>query len=108
MAKTILVVDDEKRIISLLKAYLEQQGFGVITAANGKDALFVARQEKPDLIILDLMMPEMDGYEFMRLHRKERETPIILLTAKVDEDDKVVGLELGRMITLPNPSVPGN
>ena len=95
MAKTILVVDDEKRIISLLKAYLEQQGFAVITAANGKDALFVARQEKPDLIILDLMMPEMDGYEFMRLHRKERETPIILLTAKVDEDDKVVGLELG-------------
>jgi DNA-binding response OmpR family regulator len=95
MSKTILVVDDEKRILSLLKAYLEGQGFGVATAGNGRDALFIARQEKPDLIILDLMMPEMDGYEFMRQHRKERETPIILLTAKVEEDDKVLGLELG-------------
>jgi DNA-binding response OmpR family regulator len=95
MAKSILVVDDEKRILSLLKAYLEQQGFDVVTAANGQDALYLARQQKPDLIILDVMMPEMDGYEFMRQHRKERETPIILLTAKVDEDDKVIGLELG-------------
>jgi DNA-binding response OmpR family regulator len=95
MTRTILVVDDEIRITSLLKAYLEGQGFGVATAANGREALFVARQEKPDLIILDLMMPEMDGYEFMRLHRKERETPIILLTAKMEEDDKVLGLELG-------------
>jgi DNA-binding response OmpR family regulator len=74
---------------------LEQQGFLVTTALNGKDAIYIARQEKPDLIILDIMMPEMDGYEFMRQHRKERETPIILLTAKVDEDDKVIGLELG-------------
>ena len=55
----------------------------------------MAREEKPDLIILDLMMPEMDGQEFMRLHRKERETPIIILTAKVEEDDRVIGLELG-------------
>jgi DNA-binding response OmpR family regulator len=95
MSKTILVVDDEKRILSLLKAYLEQQGFQVITAVNGQEAIYTARHEKPDLIILDVMMPEMDGYEFMRQHRKERETPIILLTAKVDEDDKVIGLELG-------------
>lgn len=95
MAKTILIVDDEKRILSLLKAYLEQQGFGVITASNGKEALFIARHEKPDLIILDIMMPELDGFEFMRQHHKERETPIILLTAKVEEDDKVLGLELG-------------
>ena len=95
MAKTILVVDDEKRILSLLKAYLEQQSFRVTTALNGKEAIYIARQEKPDLIILDIMMPEMDGYEFMRQHRKERETPIILLTAKVEEDDKVIGLELG-------------
>ena len=95
MAKNILVVDDEKRILSLLQAYLEQQGFLVTTATNGKEAIFIARHEKPDLIILDLMMPEMDGYEFMRQHRKERETPIILLTAKVEEDDKVIGLELG-------------
>jgi DNA-binding response OmpR family regulator len=95
MAKKILIVDDEKRILSLLKSYLEQQGFQVTTALNGKEAIFIARQEKPDLIILDIMMPEVDGYEYMRQHRKERETPIILLTAKVDEDDKVIGLELG-------------
>jgi DNA-binding response OmpR family regulator len=95
MAKKILVVDDEKRLVSVVKAYLESEGFVVVTAANGREALIQARQEKPDLILLDIMMPEMDGYEFIRLHRKERETPIILLTAKVEEDDKVIGLELG-------------
>ncbi len=95
MAKTILVVDDEERLVSLVKAYLEQGGFNVVTAKNGRDALFIARQEKPDLILLDVMMPEMDGHEFMRVHRQERNTPIILLTAKIEEDDKVLGLELG-------------
>jgi len=95
MSKTILVVDDEERLTSLVKAYLTQEGFRVVTARNGREALFIARQEKPDLIVLDLMMPEMDGYEFMRLHRKERETPIILLTARVEDSDKVLGLELG-------------
>ena len=93
--KTILVVDDEERLISVVKAYLQQSGYRVVTANDGRQALFVAREEKPDLIILDLMMPEMDGQEFMRLHRKERETPIIILTAKVEEDDRVIGLELG-------------
>lgn len=95
MAKTILVVDDEERLVSLLKAYLTQEGFRVITADNGRAALFQARQEEPDLIVLDIMMPEMDGYEFMRLNNRERETPTILLTAKLDESDKVLGLELG-------------
>ncbi|MCP5100075.1 MAG: response regulator transcription factor [Chloroflexi bacterium] len=95
MAKTILVVDDEERLLSLVKAYLEQGGFRVVTARNGRAALFIARQEKPDLILLDIMMPEMDGYEFMRLHRRDADTPIILLTAKVEENDKVIGLELG-------------
>lgn len=95
MAKKILVVDDEERLVSLVKAYLEQEGYRVATAEDGKEALIAARTEKPDLIILDIMMPEMDGYEFMRLHRREQNTPIILLTAKVDKDDKVVGLELG-------------
>ena len=95
MSKTILVVDDEERLVALLKAYLEQEGFRVVTANNGRNALFQARHELPDLIILDLMMPEMDGYEFMRVYGKERDTPIILLTAKVEESDKVVGLELG-------------
>ncbi len=95
MANTIMVVDVEKRLVSLLEAYLSQEGFHVIKASDGREALFMARQEKPDLIVLDIMMPEMDGYEFMRLHRKERSTPIILLTARVDKDDKVIGLELG-------------
>ncbi len=95
MVKKILVVDDEERIVSLVKAYLEQEGFRVATAGDGTEALIVARTETPDLIILDIMMPEMDGYEFMRLHRREQNTPIILLTAKVNEDDKVIGLELG-------------
>jgi DNA-binding response OmpR family regulator len=95
MPKTILVVDDEARLVSVVEAYLQQEGYRVVTASDGRAALFLARQEKPDLIILDIMMPEIDGLEFMRLHRKERDTPIILLTAKVDEDDKVIGLELG-------------
>ncbi len=95
MAKTILVVDDEERLVSLLKTYLAQEGFRVITAENGREALFQTRHENPDLIILDIMMPEVDGYEFMRLHRKEGNTPIILLTAKIEETDKVLGLELG-------------
>lgn len=95
MAKTIMVVDDEKRLVSVVEAYLSQEGFRIVTASNGREALILARQEKPDLIILDIMMPEMDGYEFMRLHRKESETPIILLTAKVADDEKVIGLELG-------------
>jgi DNA-binding response OmpR family regulator len=95
MSKTVMVVDDEERIRSLVRAYLEQEGFRVVMAADGREALFVARSEKPDLIILDLMMPEMDGHEFMRLHRKERETPMIILTARVEESDKIIGLELG-------------
>jgi DNA-binding response OmpR family regulator len=90
-----MVVDDEMRLVSVVEAYLEQEGFRVVKASNGREAIFVAREEKPDLIILDVMMPEMDGYEFMRHYRKENETPIILLTAKVEDDDKVIGLELG-------------
>jgi DNA-binding response OmpR family regulator len=95
MSKTILMVDDQASIRSLVQMYLGQEGFRVVTAANGREALFLARQEKPDLIILDLMMPEMDGYEFVRVHARERDTPIIMLTAKVEENDRVLGLELG-------------
>ena len=93
--KTILVVDDEKRLVSLVKAYLQDAGYNVVTAYNGRDALFMARDAKPDLIVLDIMMPELDGHDFMRMHRKERNTPIILLTAKVEEGDRILGLELG-------------
>ena len=95
MSKTIMVVDDEKRLVSLVESYLIQEGYRVVTADNGKEALPVASREKPDLIILDIMMPEMDGYAFMREHRKEFETPIILLTARVDDNERVIGLELG-------------
>jgi len=95
MAKTIMVVDDEKRLVSLVESYLTQEGYRVVTAHNGKEALTVAHREKPDLIVLDVMMPEMDGYEFMRKHRADNNTPIILLTARVDDDEKVIGLEVG-------------
>ena len=95
MTKTILVVDDEKRLRELVQAYLAGEGFRVVTAPNGQEALFVARYEKPNLIILDLMMPEMDGHEFMRVFSKESDTPVIILTARLEENDKVLGLELG-------------
>ena len=95
MPQTILIVDDEKRLVSLVQSYLTQEGYRVVTAFNGKDALPIAKKEKPDLIILDIMMPEMNGYDFMRTHRSEHDTPIIMLTAKVEDDDKIIGLELG-------------
>src|SRR5690242_11105755 len=95
MPKTILVVDDKANIRNLVREYLSEEGFRVVTAADGREALYSARQEKPDLILLDIMMPEMSGYEFLKTYRKERETPVILLTAKLDETDKVLGLELG-------------
>jgi DNA-binding response OmpR family regulator len=95
MVKTILVVDDEKRLRDMLQAYLSQEGFRVVTAGDGQEALFVARYEKPALIILDLMMPEMGGYEFLRAYGREHATPVIVLTAKLEENDKVLGLELG-------------
>jgi DNA-binding response OmpR family regulator len=95
MTQTILVVDDDNELRHLVKSYLVEEGFRVVTAADGREALFVAREEKPDLIILDLMMPEMGGYDFMRAFAREADAPIIVLTAKIEEGDKVLGLELG-------------
>ena len=95
MSKTILVVDDKASLRQMVDEYLTGQGFRVVTATNGQEALFVAREQKPDLILLDIMMPEMDGFDFIRAFIKESGTPIILLTAKLEESDKVVGLELG-------------
>jgi DNA-binding response OmpR family regulator len=94
MSKTILVADDKANIRNLVREYLEDEGFRVAIAVDGREALYAARQEKPDLILFDIMMPEMSGYEFIKTYRKESETPIILLTAKLDETDKVLGLEL--------------
>jgi DNA-binding response OmpR family regulator len=93
--KTILIVDDKLSALRMLADYLGEVGFRVVTAGNGREALYVARHEKPDLVLLDIMMPEMDGFAFMRQFRKERSTPVIMLTARVEETDKVVGLELG-------------
>ena len=95
MTKTILVVDDKASVRKLIQEYLAEQHFRVISAANGQEALYTARHEQPDLILLDIMMPGMDGYEFIRVYRREADTPIILLTAKIEETDKVLGLELG-------------
>ncbi|MFL7793539.1 MAG: response regulator [Anaerolineae bacterium] len=95
MSKTILVVDDEPEIVRFERAYLEDAGYRVVVASEGQEALFVARHEKPDLVILDLMMPGMDGWDFFRRYRQERNTPVIMLTARVEESDQVLGLELG-------------
>ena len=95
MRKKILVVDDQGSMRLMLKEYLTEHGYAIETASNGREALFTARQFKPDLILLDIMMPELDGMEFMRHYRKEHHTPIILLTAKLEESDKVAGLDLG-------------
>jgi two-component system alkaline phosphatase synthesis response regulator PhoP len=95
MSKTILIVDDEPEIVRFVRAYLEDAGYRVVVASEGQEALFVARHERPDLVILDLMMPGMDGWDFVRRYRQERGTPVIMLTARVEEGDQVKGLELG-------------
>lgn len=92
---TVLVVDDEPALRDMIRLYLEQEGFRVVEAGDGRRALYQARIEKPDLIILDLMMPEMGGYDFLRAHAKEARTPVIVLTAKIEDTDKILGLELG-------------
>jgi DNA-binding response OmpR family regulator len=93
--KTILVVDDEPKITKLLRDYLERSGFGVRTAADGKSALSVARTDKPDLVLLDLGLPRMDGLDVTRELRKLSNVPIIMLTARSEESDKLIGLEIG-------------
>lgn len=95
MVQTVLVVDDDVTLREMARFYLEREGYRVVEAANGRDALYVARYENPDLVLLDLMMPEMGGYDFMRLYRKESDAPVIMLTAKLEESEKVAGLELG-------------
>ncbi len=95
MAETILVVDDEPQIVRLVRAYLEEAGYRVAIAYDGEEALYAARQEKPDLIVLDILMPRMDGLEFIRQIRREQEVPIIVLTARSEETDRIVGLEMG-------------
>jgi DNA-binding response OmpR family regulator len=91
----ILVVDDEPKIVQLVRDYLERAGFAVSTARDGTEALMRARSERPDLIVLDLGLPQLDGLEVTRRLRRDSGVPIIMLTARHEETDKVVGLELG-------------
>ncbi|HKD16178.1 MAG TPA: response regulator transcription factor [Candidatus Angelobacter sp.] len=93
--KEILVVEDESRIAHIVRDYLERAGYRVVIASNGADALAMARSRRPDLIVLDLGLPRMDGLEVTKTLRKQSNVPIIMLTARVDESDKLVGLELG-------------
>jgi len=95
MSQTILVVDDEPEIVRLVRSYLEQDGYRVVTAYNGDEALYAARHEKPDLVVLDILMPRVDGLEFTRRVRREQDVPIIMLTARAEETDRIVGLEMG-------------
>jgi len=95
MARTILVVDDEPTLRETLVDALEADGFRVVSAADGREALLVFRAERPDLVLLDLMLPELSGVEVCRIIRAESGVPIVMLTAKDSELDKVVGLELG-------------
>ena len=95
MNELILVVDDEPKIVKLARDYLERSGYRVVTAVNGQDALTVARQEKPSLVVLDLNLPGMDGLDVCRTLRRESDVPIIMLTARVEETDRLIGLELG-------------
>jgi two-component system, OmpR family, alkaline phosphatase synthesis response regulator PhoP len=95
MNETILVVDDEPKILQLAKDYLVDNGFKVLTSGDGVQALALARQEKPDLIVLDLMLPGKDGLDVCRAIRRESDVPIIMLTARAEEADQLIGLELG-------------
>ena len=93
--KTILVVDDEPKITQLVRDYLERAGFGVSVAHDGRKALSLAKTEKPDAVILDLGLPQLDGLDFTREFRKTSNAPILMLTARAEETDKLIGLELG-------------
>lgn len=95
MAIKILVVEDDPNLLETIKYNIGREGYHVITASDGARALDLARRERPDLIILDLMLPEVSGFEVCRILRKEMTVPILMLTAKTDEVDKVVGLEIG-------------
>jgi DNA-binding response OmpR family regulator len=98
LSRTILIVEDEKEIQDLLAHYLRKEGFSAVLASDGETAILKARKEKPDLILLDILLPKADGLEVLRAIRSDdaiRRTPVVMLTAKGDETDRIVGLELG-------------
>ncbi len=104
--KTILVVDDEPEIVLLLSDYLKDAGFAVVSGADGQAALELARRHRPDLVVLDLGLPVMDGLEVTRTLRRDSAVPILMLTARGDESDKLIGLELGADDYLTKPFSP--
>ncbi len=109
MSQRILVVDDDKQITRLVQSYLEKAGFSVLTAYDGENALRVIRHERPDLIVLDLMLPGKDGWEITRILRSDERLasiPILMLTARVEDTDKILGLELGADDYMPKPFNP--
>jgi two-component system, OmpR family, alkaline phosphatase synthesis response regulator PhoP len=106
VARTILVVDDERNIIELVRLYLEQAGFSVAEARDGRQALEQHARLDPDLVVLDLMLPELDGMEVTREIRRRGETPILMLTARGEDIDRIIGLELGADDYLPKPFNP--
>lgn len=95
MEKKILIVDDEKNIVDIIAFNLKKEGYHILKAADGAEGVKLALEENPDLILLDIMMPKMDGYEACKKIREKKHTPIIMLTARAEEVDKVLGLELG-------------
>lgn len=95
MGKKVLVVDDEKNIVTIIAFNLKKEGYEVVTASDGEEGIRKTFEEKPDLILLDIMMPKVDGYEACKKIREHYDTPIIMLTARAEEVDKVLGLELG-------------
>jgi two-component system, OmpR family, alkaline phosphatase synthesis response regulator PhoP len=104
--KSILVVDDEPKIVQLARDYLEHAGFAVVTARDGREALQAVRQHRPDLVVLDLGLPELDGLDVTRTLRRDSNLPIVMLTARDDEIDKLLGLELGADDYLTKPFSP--
>jgi DNA-binding response OmpR family regulator len=92
---TVVLVDDDEKIVKLLRAYFETEGFAVLAARDGYTALDTIQSENPDLVVLDLMLPGIDGYEVCRRVRKESDVPIIMLTARDEETDRLIGLEIG-------------
>lgn len=91
----VLVVDDEPMVLEVVTAYLERDGFEVVTATNGREALAAIEKARPDLVVLDVMLPEIDGFDVLGRIRRTSDTPVILLTARTEEPDRVLGLELG-------------
>ena len=103
MAVTVLVVEDDLNISQLLQLYLEKEGYAVTTATDGGQGLEKFRAIHPDLVLLDVMMPVMDGWAVCKAIREESQTPVIMLTAKSEVDDKIAGLKSGRTIISPSP-----